>query len=799
MKITEIEIKCFGKLKNFTLRPTEGVNIIYGENESGKSTVMAFLKAMFYGAENGEKRLRFEPWDGQQAGGSVTFETDDGKCYLLTRTFGATKAEDEIRLTNQTIGEPVILAEGQEPGVLLLGMNVKTFVHTLFVGQSGLSPSGLSIEGENSELLAKLTNLASVGDERVSKGEVEKRLRKAQETIDSQKSSAVLPELRKQKHELLDARMEMQKSLREADALRDEMALAGRRRETLLKEQQFLADVSQRLAKQRELEEIDRITGKRDEAQALDEQLGELVPLFEGEKGASMTAFMEDAKQLLDEEKTKQILIEEKQKQFADLKKESERIDRNKLAMTKIVNKYPREIMSAFERYDALLRDRRDAELALEQSEQEKAASHETWWAIGLALLIILLAWLAGSFIHWFLYIVGVIGLVCIAAYWFAYKKGVKVEGFSDERVELNNINEDLRQLNADMRPIFELFNVGSMEEFDREYKEIERVQRDYLALRKRKAALQKERDALTDEREALHTQLRQSLSSYYEVDDNEKAFRIITELDGAKKRYDKLLAERNTARQVLQAMLGDRSLEALEERGRALRGDITLEVPQNISAEKLAEKQRVNTEKLAALQEQLIRQETELSTKAYSEQDVTAITDRIKELTRRIEHYEFERDALGEACAALEEAFNERKADFGPTVNYRAQRLLSGMTQGKYDAVFVSDKLVPTVTQKGSNEPRGCDVLSAGVYDQIYLSLRLALVGLMADEKLPVLLDDSFARFDDVRMEDALGFIGADCAAGEMGQIFLFTCHKRVLLAAKRLGLTDGVFRMGE
>ena len=51
MKIIEINIKCFGRLKDFALKPGDGVNIIYGKNESGKSTVMAFIKAMFYGFE----------------------------------------------------------------------------------------------------------------------------------------------------------------------------------------------------------------------------------------------------------------------------------------------------------------------------------------------------------------------------------------------------------------------------------------------------------------------------------------------------------------------------------------------------------------------------------------------------------------------------------------------------------------------------------------------------------------------------------------------------------------------------
>ena len=67
----------------------------------------------------------------------------------------------------------------------------------------------------------------------------------------------------------------------------------------------------------------------------------------------------------------------------------------------------------------------------------------------------------------------------------------------------------------------------------------------------------------------------------------------------------------------------------------------------------------------------------------------------------------------------------------------------------------------------------------------------------MVADEKLPIMLDDSFTQFDDDRMEQALAFIKEDNALGELGQTVIFTCHKRVLRAAKKLEMTDGIFRM--
>lgn len=792
MKITEINIKCFGKLKNFTVAPTDGVNIIFGENESGKSTVMAFVKSMFYGMGNGEKRRQYEPWEGGQPGGSIEFETDDGKQYVLSRTFGATKAADRISLFNKSLGESVVIPSGQEPGVLVLGMNVKTFVNTLFIGQTGTS-----IGGENNEIITKLTNLASAGDEHISKGEVEKRLKNGASALDSKKASAILPELRKQKHELLESRMEMQKALKESDELREQIASAYKRQTSLTKEREFLTDASGRLSRQAELDEIDQITAKHQTVTELEEQFAEMDTLFSGESGEQMTQFLDGAKQLIEDEKAKQIVIEEKQKQFAELKKSGETIDRTKLAMTKVVNKYPKEIMSAFDRYDSLMSEKNEVEIAMENTEQESNKLSDILLVAAVCAVVILSSAILGSIAHWIFYIIGLFAIVSIIAYLVVYKRGVTVEGFSNERTELNNINEDLRALNAEMRPIFEHFNVSSMEEFDQEYKAIERVQQQYIDFRTQKAALKKEIEALMDDLDDTRDQLRESLAAYHEVESNEEAFELISRLDSMKERHDKLATELSAARETYQFMLKGRDFDELEERGKQLRGDINLEIPDNFTSEKINGKLRTTEEKLNEINQQIIRQETELSLKPYSDQDLLGVTDEIKALTKRIEHYEFDLDAINEAQTALNEAFEEMQLDFGPMINYRAKRLLSGMTEDKYNAVFVSEKLVPSVTQTGSGEPRSCDVLSAGTYDQVYLSLRLALAGLMSDEKLPVMLDDSFAQFDDTRMEKALSFIGEDNSLGELGQIIIFTCHKRMLRAAKKLEMTNSVFSM--
>ena len=50
MKINSFKINGFGKLQNKDIELTDGINIIFGENESGKSSMLKFISCMFYGA-----------------------------------------------------------------------------------------------------------------------------------------------------------------------------------------------------------------------------------------------------------------------------------------------------------------------------------------------------------------------------------------------------------------------------------------------------------------------------------------------------------------------------------------------------------------------------------------------------------------------------------------------------------------------------------------------------------------------------------------------------------------------------
>ena len=102
MIIKSIHINAFGGIKNYHLKFIKGMNLIYGENEAGKSTIQNFVKIWLYGFSNYHgkniiynERLKYTPLNGEKINGALTFEIDKRE-YTIIRSFGKTKKDDEM-------------------------------------------------------------------------------------------------------------------------------------------------------------------------------------------------------------------------------------------------------------------------------------------------------------------------------------------------------------------------------------------------------------------------------------------------------------------------------------------------------------------------------------------------------------------------------------------------------------------------------------------------------------------------------------------------------------------------------
>ena len=103
MQINELLLKNFGKFHDRQIDLDEGINLIHGENESGKSTIHTFIRGMLFGIERGRGRAAqndtfsiYEPWENPNYyAGVLRFEAG-GKTFCLQRSFEKTGRKAEL-------------------------------------------------------------------------------------------------------------------------------------------------------------------------------------------------------------------------------------------------------------------------------------------------------------------------------------------------------------------------------------------------------------------------------------------------------------------------------------------------------------------------------------------------------------------------------------------------------------------------------------------------------------------------------------------------------------------------------
>ena len=163
MKILSLHIDGFGKLHDQDISFQDGMNVVYGKNEAGKSTLHTFIKGMLFGLERQRGRAarndtysRYEPWQG-----SGTYEgwlrlESEGQVYRIQRRFH--KRGRELTIVNETLGREL------EPTKALLdqlrcGLSETAYDNTISIGQLKCATDG----GMVSELRNYIANLNTSG------------------------------------------------------------------------------------------------------------------------------------------------------------------------------------------------------------------------------------------------------------------------------------------------------------------------------------------------------------------------------------------------------------------------------------------------------------------------------------------------------------------------------------------------------------------------------------------------------------------------------------------------------------
>jgi len=170
MKIDYLKINGFSKFQNKEIEFKDKINIVYGENESGKSSLLKFISTMIYGASRNKNGKdipdfdRFKPWDKDEYSGKIKYTLDNTKTYEVFREFKKKnpvvyneKMENITKEFNATVKGIDFFTEQTK-------VDEETFFNTAIIEQEGMKLNNVS----QTSIIQKISNLVSSGDDNIS-------------------------------------------------------------------------------------------------------------------------------------------------------------------------------------------------------------------------------------------------------------------------------------------------------------------------------------------------------------------------------------------------------------------------------------------------------------------------------------------------------------------------------------------------------------------------------------------------------------------------------------------------------
>lgn len=761
MKIIEINIIQFGKFKDRAFTFADGFNIVRGDNESGKSTLLAFIKFALYGVGRKNpnvavgERERAISWNTGIAAGSLTIEDVDGRKYRIERagregTRGA--YADKARIIDLESGGEVF--EGEVPGEHFLGINAQAYDSMCNIRQLETVAVGAdAVKGA-------IDNLLSSGDESTS-------IQAALKMLDAERRrllhtngrgglvfdcEANLERLKNEHRTSVAFENECAKNSDELE--RVEISLLKARDEHRIA--QKLCDLHDDVLRLQKFEKLRELESENSELEAksreLDSAAGFDVSNASYERAAEMTGLADS--------------LLRSQSALTSAKNELESAEAS-LNNVDVINSDGLSLL--LDEYGSAR-----AAGAYYSTKAKKVKSSLVGAVLlsalgfGLAVFTAVIAFVmgnpSGAMTVGFITALSLVG------------SSVFFKSFKSARAEKQAF---IKKLDG----VIENVNAQSIEGA------IESFSQSRSAIIQRKNALESAKFRLSvaeDNFDAEKNKARVILNEIEaECEDGIEADVLMVEAQKMKE----YLAQKRELEQMLRekkALCVSLKLELERFSEADIRARITPEIEEKIKSIPF---EKLKTERDAALQ-----RTNQLSQyKAGIERNLAASGQRrsskeifpeIEKETVRLSTLKLRLDAVRLAMETINLASLELKSDVTPRIRERAQINLATVSAGKYTELFVDENMKLSVFADGATRP--IESLSRGSLDAAYFALRLSLVQtLLADKKPPLYMDECLSQLDDGRAENTLRAI-ADHS--QDAQCILFTCQNRDVEIAKRV-----------
>lgn len=794
MKIKELNLISFSKFKNKNVKLKDGINIIYGENEAGKTSIHNFIFGMFYGflrpyvtrAYYRDEHEKYDPWEDSDYRGNLLFE-DKGQDYRLERIF--TKGEEETKVYLDSTGEDITdsLDMGNtgrilQPGNHFFGFNDVMYSNTISIGQL----ASRTEENLVKEIKDRLANMTTSLHEEISVKNAINYIEEEERKIGS-KRARTSPYGR---------------------ALRDVKKLEANRKDLAEKKATFEDALDKNIDLEKEISKIKKeldnllfkyrniIYSQKDkrynEANKLLVEIKELeekTPNLEKYKTLSMQEYSKLSKALGQREHYNNKMLEVKEN-IAEVNSNMDEFKAEKLP-EKIANEELAEDFKRYEeleeRYKSIEVDKRAENIKFLKIDLTNNEEKSSFYKILLIAAIVISgsSLIASLLLRNFLYLLLNFISLPIMAYSISNIRRLdslieRIEQYIAETfIKKEEAQEELELLNREIKSILKKYGVDNKYDLRSEY---ELGQIAILRSEDHKKDLEK----LEDQAKKLSEELLLTGRDQY---NNEQVISSILDkgickdikeyeagLD-KKADYEEAVSRLATKKELLAGLLKDSSLEELKE---DLKGYKPSKLENNFKSrdvKKIKEKIDLLESKLAKLNIDKSRLEERIEAFNNYSDEMRSVEEDIFRNKNQIEAWEKKLEALNLAKTTIEDLAKKIHKEFAPMINDRVGKIIEKVTNGKYTKVRIDDELDINIVDNETKELIDVDNLSGGTIDQLYFALRYGILTSSEKENLPLILDDCFIQYDDSRLENILKVLNEESVDR---QIILFTCQKR-------------------
>ena len=791
MKIKRLHLVSFGKFQNKTIELSDGLNLVFGANEAGKSTIQHFIEGVFFGFYKPyrKKRVlsedyhRFKPRHSSSYFGSIIIEDNNKREIMIERDF--LKQKDGVRIYDAVTGEDIskefpfdqvtkqVLPLGND------GITAQIYNNTVNVKQM----SSVSDEAVLQEVNDRLLEMASNGDDSISISRVLKYLEEKRKVVGSVgksksnygvavKEITRLKILLRESHDIYNQVKDNIIAIKEYQLKVDSLENA-------------CTEMSDKFIEQNQAEVEAakvRLNKIREEGETLENQLenlGSCQTVDDQELGEiqELQAQLEEVETCI---RLFQDTLFEREQKYKNIESRRQRLEKSFRGFT-------RDIVEADYKayYIGVERKNKQGNLnkVMDHSEdipdKTKQAS-----VLPLALTTVL---------GWILLILSVVNPQNILSVAIQVVFGLIGVGFGVAGIIfLYKLNPKKSMQSVKNESVFErsaTINDGEPSDIT-------------------EAILRKYNKKNGESFEKFVLQTRNEFTRHEGMKIEEKSLQA--EIEKNEKELKQYVDKKNSLMQKIEVILQENGIESLEElannkgvsqeaRDLQVRIDANKRLVSELSQEKdgagytndsINRAYGKNNREYARLLEAWDAYKHEIS-RIQGENNTlidgaygtpVEIEEQIEAYQKSINEYEEDLKACDMAETFFKNYANKIHSDQAPNLNKKIGEIIFQITK-KYDEVKVDKDLKVSIIDPNTKERLSLGQLSGGTMDQLSLALRLGVDFMLETERnMPLILDDPFVQYDDTRKAESVGYLSR---LTKEKQVILLTCtgdEKRIL-----------------